>query len=80
MIDPSKTDELIPILVESLGSSDYVIQCHAAWLLGQLGELAVEAVPALMRMLEDSFVRRVASEALQEITRNLSDAVSDQSR
>lgn len=72
MIDPSKADELLPILVESLGSEDYVIQCQAAWLLGQLGELAVEAVPALKRMLddEDSSVRRVVGEALQEIMGN----------
>ena len=81
MIDSSKADELLPILIKSLESNDFMIQCQSAWLLGQLGELARDAVPALKRMLadKDSFVRRVASEALQEITRNLSDAVSDQS-
>ena len=69
MIDPTKADELIPVLVESLGNDDCVIQCQTAWLLGQLGELAVEAVPALKRMLddEDSTVRRVVGEAMQEI-------------
>ena len=69
MIDPSRADDLLTVLIESLGS-DYVIQRHAAWLLGQLGELARNAVPALKKMLddEDSFVRSAASEALQEIT------------
>ena len=70
MIDPSKADELIPVLVESLDSDDIMIQRHAAWLLGELGELAVEAVPALKRMVADSSVRRVASEALEEIMDN----------
>ena len=70
MIDPKKADELLPILIKSLESDDLVIQCQAVWLLGQLGKLARVAVPALKRMLadEDSFVRRVASEALQKIT------------
>jgi len=70
MIDPSKADELIPILVESMESNDFVIQCQASWLLGQLGELARDVVPALNRMLadEDSFIRSAASEALQKIT------------
>jgi hypothetical protein len=39
MIDPSRADELLPILVESLDSDDFVIQCQTAWLLGQLGYL-----------------------------------------
>ena len=80
MIDPSKADELLPVLVESLESNDFMIQCQAAWLLGQLGELAVEAVPALNRMLEDSSVRRVVGEALQEITGDAADAAVNQSR
>ncbi|MCH7687139.1 MAG: HEAT repeat domain-containing protein [Planctomycetes bacterium] len=72
LIDPSKADVLIPILVESLESNDFLIRCQTVWLLGQLGELTVEAVPALERMLydDDSFVRSAASEALQEITGN----------
>ena len=81
MIDSSKAEELLPILVESLESFDFVIQCQAAWLLGQLGELAAEAVPALRRMLadENSFVRSAAREALHEIRGDVSDAVtSDQ--
>ena len=83
MIDPSKADELLPVLVKSLESDDFVIQCQAAWLLGELGELAREVVPALKRMLgdESSSVRRVVGEALQEIMGDATDAaVSDQSR
>ena len=81
-IDPTKADELIPVLVEALEGNDFVIQRHAAWLLGQLGELAVEAVPALKRMLddEDSSARRVVGEALQEITGDATDAAVSQSR
>ena len=83
MIDPSKSEELIPILVESLASDDFVIQCQAAWLLGQLGEYAEEAVPALKRMLNngDSFIRWEVTEALQKITGDATDAaISGQSR
>lgn len=62
MIDPSKTDELLPVLIESLKSDDFGIRCQTAWLLGQLGELAKEAMPALKRLLndDDSSVRGVA--------------------
>ena len=83
MIDPSRADDLLTVLIESLDSDDFVIQCQTAWLLGQLGELARGAVPALKRMLgdEDSSVQRAAGEALQEITGETTDgAVSDQSR
>ena len=52
-IDPSKADELLPILIESLESDDFGIQCQKAWLLGQLGELARNAVPTLKRMLDE---------------------------
>ena len=40
MIDPSRAGELLPSLSEFLESGDYGIRCQAAWLLGQLGELA----------------------------------------
>ena len=79
MIDRSRADDLLPVLIESLGS-DYVIQRHAAWLLGQLGELARDAVPALKWMLEDSSVRRIVGEALQEITGDATVATVSQSR
>ena len=82
-IDPTKVDELLPILVEALESDDCVIQCQSVWLLGQLGELAREAVPVLKRMVDDenSFIRREAREALKEISGDGSVAArSDQSR
>mgnify|MGYP003629813435 CR=1 FL=1 len=69
MIAPSRADELLPILIESLESDDFGIRCQTAWLLGQLGKIAKEAVPALKRMLDDdSFVRSVALEAIRDIT------------
>ncbi|HAH46875.1 MAG TPA: hypothetical protein DCM07_18895 [Planctomycetaceae bacterium] len=69
MIDPSKADELLPILIESLKSDDFGIRCQSAWLLGQLGELAKEAVPALKRLLNDenSSVRSVAADAIESV-------------
>lgn len=75
MIDPTRADQLLPVLITSLGSDDYGIRCQAAWLLGQLGELARDAVPALERMLaDDATMRLVVSEALMEITGEASDA------
>lgn len=65
MIDPTKSEKLLPILLKALESDDFGIQCQTAWLMGQLGELAKGAVPELRRLLNDenSSVRRVASEA-----------------
>ncbi|MCH9776814.1 MAG: HEAT repeat domain-containing protein [Planctomycetes bacterium] len=62
MIAPSKTDELLPVLLKSLESDDFGIRCQTAWLLGQLGELGKEAMPELKRLLDDddSSVRSVA--------------------
>jgi len=68
MIAPSRADELLPILIESLESDDFGIRCQTAWLLGQLGKIAKEAVPALKRMLDDdSFVRSVAADAIESV-------------
>lgn len=62
MIDPMKSKELMPVLLKSLESNDFGIRCQAAWLLGQLGELAKKAMPELKRLLDDddSSVRCVA--------------------
>tara|TARA_R110002095_G_scaffold89232_4_gene77873 strand:- start:2892 stop:3509 length:618 start_codon:yes stop_codon:yes gene_type:complete len=72
MIDPSKADELVPVLLKALESDDIGIRCQTAWLLGQLGEIAKEAMPALKRMLDDenSSVRYVAADALRDMTDN----------
>ena len=77
MIDPSEADELLPVLIESLERDDCGIRYQTVWLLGQLGELARDAVPALKRMLEDEvgMMRVVVSEAILEITGDASDAV-----
>lgn len=62
MIDPTRSKELLPVLLKALESDDFGIRCQTAWLLGQLGELSKEAMPALKRLLddEDSSVRCVA--------------------
>jgi HEAT repeat protein len=45
--------ESIPILAEHLGSNDPGMRISAAVALGELGPKAVEAVPALRRLLDD---------------------------
>lgn len=62
LIDPTRSEELLPVLLKSLKSDDFGIRCQTAWLLGQLGELSKEAMPELKRLLndDDSSVRSVA--------------------
>ena len=38
LIDPSKSKELLPVLLKALESDDFGIRCQTAWLLGQLGQ------------------------------------------
>ena len=33
MIDPTKPEELLPVLIEALQSDDFGIRCQTAWLL-----------------------------------------------
>ncbi|WP_417379453.1 HEAT repeat domain-containing protein [Gimesia sp.] len=72
MIDPTRSEELVPVLLKSLESDDFGIRCQSAWLLGQLGKIAKEAVPSLRRLLNDenSFVRSVAADGLRDVTDN----------
>lgn len=67
-IDPSRAGDVLPILVDAL-ESDYGIQCHAAWSIGQIGDVAREAIPALRQMRgEESTLEYLASEAIKNIT------------
>ncbi|QDT24391.1 HEAT repeat domain-containing protein [Gimesia chilikensis] len=72
MIDPTRSKELLSVLLKALESDDIGIRCQTAWLLGQLGELERDVVPALERMLDDenSSVRSVAADAILDITDN----------
>ncbi|QDT91766.1 HEAT repeat domain-containing protein [Gimesia algae] len=72
MIDSTRSKELMPVLIKSLKSDDFGIRCQTVWLLGQLGELAKEAMPELKRLLNDdgSSVQGVAAEAIRDITDN----------
>jgi HEAT repeat protein len=68
-IDPSRADDVLPILVHTLKSDDYGIRCHAAWSTGQLGQVARNAVPALRQIRgEESTLGHLASEAITNIT------------
>lgn len=68
-IDPSRAGDVLPILVDAL-ESDYGIQCHAAWHIGQLGAVVRGTLPALRRMLgeETSTLRRLLKDAIKSIT------------
>ena len=67
-IDPSRVDDVLPVLIDGL-DSDYGIQCHAAWSIGQLGAVAREAVSALIRIQgKESTLDRLANEAIVNIT------------
>ena len=76
MIDPTKVDDLLPVLIDALESDDGGIKCEAIGQLEQLGEMAADAVPALKRLLRDhSTVSRPASDAIFEITGDPTDGV-----
>lgn len=69
MIDPTRSEELVPVLFKALESDNIGIRCQTAWLLGQIGEIAKEAMPELKRLLNDenSSVRCVAAEAIESV-------------
>jgi HEAT repeat protein len=68
-IDTSRADDVLPVLIHALDSDDYGIQCHAAWSIGRIGELAREAIPALRQMRgEESTLKHLADEAIKTIT------------
>lgn len=69
MIDPTRSKELMPVLLKALDSDDIGIRCQTVWLIGQIGEIANDAVPALKRMLDDenSSVRSVAADAIESV-------------
>jgi HEAT repeat protein len=64
---PAQPD--IPSLIAALKDEDSFARWSAARALGQLGEIAAEAVPALAETLHatDGFVRHTAAEALGQI-------------
>ena len=76
-IDPTKADDLLPLLIEALASEDDGIKTEAIGQLECLGELAQPAVPSLKNLLgdDDSNVSMFASEALAKITGDASDAI-----
>jgi HEAT repeat protein len=59
----------LPILLELLAHSSAQRRKLAAWTLGNLGQQAVEAVPALRKALQDSDegVRNMTRQALEKI-------------
>jgi HEAT repeat protein len=69
LIDKSQTDALLPLLIEAL-EFDGLEQWQAIIQLESLGELAMPAVPALERLVDegDTTISWQASDALYEIT------------
>ena len=74
-IDQSKADALIPLLIEAL-EFDGLEQWHAILQLQSLGKMALPAVQALKRLLnQNSVVSTSASEAIYELTGDPTDAI-----
>jgi len=64
-IGPKAED--VPRLAEALGNADGYVVAFAAWSLGNLGEAAQEAVPALARALSRDDTNAVVAAALARI-------------
>jgi lysophospholipase L1-like esterase len=65
----------VPRLVDALGSADPFVAAFAAWTLGNLGEAAQEAVPALAKALSREEMNAVVGAALARIGPAASGAV-----
>ena len=75
-IDPSKSGDLLPVLIDAL-NSDGMEQAEAIGQLECLGEMAQDAVPSLKRLLqEDSTVSLQAADAIHTITGDPSDSIT----
>jgi HEAT repeat protein len=68
---PGPEELSLAVLVGRLRDEDVVVRLHAAVLLSELGDAAVEAVPGLLAALaaEDARVRRVAAWTLGYVGR-----------
>jgi len=74
-IDPSKSGDLLPVLIDAL-DSDGIEQLEAIGQLERLGEMSQEAVPSLKRLLhEDSTVSLQAADAIHAITGDPTDSI-----
>jgi len=59
----------VPLLIEALKSERVLARIEASLALGELGEVAVSAVPELKKLLEDETpaVRQAAAQALKNL-------------
>ena len=67
--------DAVPRLVGALGNADRYVRAFAAWSLGNLGEAAREAVPALVRALDADDTATAVSAALARIGPAAAEAV-----
>ena len=69
-IDPNKIPEVMPVLIDGLGSSIHLDQLDAAAALGDFGEAGSGALPMLGKMLTDrnSVTRSEAASTISKIT------------
>ena len=67
--DPAAQQERVDTLIKELGNEDEGLRFDAAWELRGLGEVAVDAVPALIQSLVDESerVRWAAASAMVEV-------------
>lgn len=75
-IDPSPSGDLLPVLIDALGSG-WIEQFEAIGQLEGLGELAQDAVPALKQLLDEhSTVSLQAVDAIHAITGDPTDSIT----
>jgi len=76
-IDPTRAVELLPVLIDALENEDGLIKFESIGMLGSLGELAEDAIPALKLLLNcDSTLSMAASDAIYKITGDPSDVIT----
>jgi HEAT repeat protein len=63
----SNADRILPLLIKSLEDEEWEVRRHAAQELGDMGEDASPAVPALLEMLRADDDSDAARQALREI-------------
>ena len=57
----------VDAMIRALGDESPIVRGEAAWMVGQAGNAAWAAVPALVRMLDDPLCHKPAAEALGSI-------------
>ncbi len=65
----------VPILIQALADKNYDVRIYAIRALGTIGQEARDAVPALIKSLDDEYLTIFVAEALGKIGQSAEDAV-----